>query len=421
MAVKHKGRKMKVNDDDSKESGLKLHKTNCDTLYRWSMWRMYLNEELSRVISARRDHLDYSNSVFSVTSPYIRHPDGKVYGHQMKKLFKRNMKHSHSGDILSDNVYLVYGLPRVSIKNRAPEEVQKLHESVHELEMLHKQRDRQSDDSAGADEQISKLFDFVTSDDTVNDNYESVRLLGETEKYQGISNSGADFSTTGVQSASSGHIKDDLLAKLDSSSNGNTKDGDKVDINMTTKSQKHIPPVSKSRLFWERLAHKKSEIIDMGKDKPDIKDNHEHTMISDEILQKQQKLLKKPTPKRTSRDLWRTLRERKTEILQLREITEGQKNEHGNQIKRRESKTSQLWGFIFHKKKELVPLKRGNKVPIEVTKSHNGYGQKGFALESNDSKPNISPRNFEDSFQKELAARLKKRRDHLEPTLENTE
>lgn len=404
---------MKITEGD-KEGGLKIHKTNCDMLYRWSMWRMYLNEELSRVISAKRDHLDQSNSIYNVTSPYIRHPDGKKYGNQMKKILKRNIRDAHPANILSDNVYLVYGLPRVSLRKRVPDEVHQLHESLHELEMNY--RRRESDGSLGADEQINRLFDFVTADEIHNDDpmffgHLSPKIHSDPQvsepsavtKYSEFDNNQVNIET-----------------KQENTQTNSNSDGDKAEL-YHTKSEKDVPLASKSRLFWERLAGKKSEIIEMAKQNPETKDNHEHVVISSEILQKQQKLLKKTVPKRTSKDLWRTLRERKTEILQMREMasSSGQNNEKGNHIanedKKHESKTSHLWGFIFHKKKETPAPKRGRRMSHDVTKILRDIGRKSSHPGPSDTNSNISPRNFEDSFQKELAERLRKRRIHLEP------
>ena len=416
---------MKLAEVEHKENGIRLHRTNCDSLYRWSMWRMYLNEELSRVITARHDNQDYSHSLNSITAPYIRHPDGLKYGREMKRLYKRNIRHSGSeGDILPDNMYLVYGLPRVSLNKRIPDNVQKLHDSIHELDILHMQREKQSSDVAGADEEIIKLFDFVSSDETNHDNLQLVKHTEQAKAYQlGTNSSVIDTNRIMVQKTSASNTKEGSIVQTDLSKDDSIKADDKRDINLTTKSDRHIPPVSKSRLFWEKLANKKSEIIDLGREKPEIKENNEHAIISEEILQKQQKLLKKPIPKRTSRDLWRTLRERKTEILQLREMSSHQNNEQGNiknPVRRRESKTSQLWGFIFNKKKELIHMKRGHKIPNDVDKTQNGHVRKELNSVPNDSKANISPRNFEDSFQKELAEKLRKRRDNLQSTSGNT-
>ncbi|XP_060563274.1 uncharacterized protein LOC132722750 [Ruditapes philippinarum] len=312
MTSKHKDRKMKRIEEEGQENGIRLHRTNCDSLYRWSMWRMYLNEELSRVITARQDNHDYSHSLTSITAPYIRHPDGLKHGNHMKRLYRRNISHSGtSGDILPDNVYLVYGLPRVSLSKRIPEGVQKLHDSIHELDLLQMQREKRSEDLIGTDEQISKLFDFVSSNEIDHSNQQSDKRHDQTEVYQHDNNANVNDTNRLVQNQNVTNTNDGDTVEIDVLSNGNTKTEDGRNINLTTKSDRHIPPVSKSRLFWERLANKKTEIIDMENDKAGVKENNEYTVISDEILQKQQKLLKKPLPKRTSRDLWRTLRERK--------------------------------------------------------------------------------------------------------------
>jgi hypothetical protein len=284
------------------------------------------------------------------------------------------------------------------------------------------QREKRSEDLIGTDEQISKLFDFVSSNEIDHSNQQSDKRHDLTEVYQHDNNANVNNTNPHVQNQSVTNTNDGDRVEIDILSNGHTETG--RNINLTTKSDRHIPPVSKSRLFWERLANKKTEIIDMEKEKAGVKENNEYTVISDEILQKQQKLLKKPLPKRTSRDLWRTLRERKTEILQLREMSAGQTNEQRNitnPVRRHESRTSQLWGFIFHKKKELVHMKRGHKAPSsDVSKTQNGHVKKEQMSVSNESKVNISPRNFEDSFQKELAEKLRRRRDNMLPASDNS-
>lgn len=410
---------MKFIEEEGEERALKLHKTNCDMLYRWSMWRMYLNEEMSRVISARQDHVDQSKSIYNVTSPYIKHPDGKKYGHQMKNMFCSNSKESHALNILSDNVYLVYGLPRVSLRKRVPDEVHQLHESLHKLELQYK-RAKEADGILETDEQISKLFDFVTAEEMRTDSQAIASHTGPKDYHIGGSKPVINGTNLVSSALNTNSVTQNEQKAQDNKRQDVTDNRDKSE-ETEIKSQKDVPLASKSRLFWERLADKKSKIIEMGKQKPEVKENHEHTVISSEILQKQQKLLKKTTPKRTSKDLWRTLRERKTEILQMREMTSasGQKNQHDNHNssneKKHGNKTSQLWGFIFHKKKELVHMKRGRRVSQDVGKVPREINRKKSYSGPSDTNSNISPRNFEDSFQKELAERLRKRRIHLEP------
>lgn len=420
---------MKAIADDDKDSGIKLHRNNCDTLYRWSMWRMYLNEEMSRVITARRDHSGKSHTTSALTAPYIRHPDAKKYGREMKKLFQANLTESHprhSVDILPDNVYLVYGLPRVSVRKHAPVEVQQLHQSVLELEMLHKQREKKLGDSINADKHISNLFDFVDVDVTESESENQLsgtRLAsGSSDKHPDKTIQRATGSTIEIQSPTKYSTDEHVGDNLNLSLNGSTNNATKVNIHHAN-TGKNVPLVSKSRMFWEMLADKKSEIIHTGKEKPEKTDNNEHSVISSEILQKQQKLLKKTFPKRTSKDLWNTIRDRKTEILQLRDLTSAsgqnrsREREYPHCTKKHESKTSQLWSFIFSKKKELVQMKRGHKGPNEATtKAHTEQSsKKNIHAGANDASTSISPRNFEGSFQNELAEKIRKRRIHLQP------
>lgn len=427
---------------EENDPSIRLHTNSCDKLYRWSMWRMYLNEELSRVISSRCDFSDQSKSVNKVTSPYLRHRDGVKYGHQMKRLFQRNLNNSsRSLDILPDNVYLVYGLPRASINN-VPDEVRKLHKSVKPRSTYCEQKDASSSSEAtDAGEQITKMFEFVTSDFTKGDVSQlTFRKLGKNK--------------TEIQNGSSKsrdqEINRTTRRKIFLPGEDSAESKSEVE---TVKSDKDVPLVSKSRLFWEKLASKKSDIIEMKNSKeqvngvnrhqpqpdtnkmveikgkvdhmtdandhkpqyfippppalPQTKQTTQAAGISNDILQKQQGLLKKTVPKRTSKDLWRSLADRKTEILQLREMN-GKDNP--NPIKKHESKTSQLWSFLFAKKKELVQMKQGNQ---EATKGQE-RGKKNNVSKEN-TRSTAIPNNFEDNFQRELAEKLRKRRERDVP------
>jgi hypothetical protein len=325
----------------------------------------------------------------------------------MKSLFKTNVMHSRSVEILPDNNYLVFGIPRVSMTKRSPEAVKQLHESMEEIDLLRKLRLAEAEET---EEEITKLFEFATSEVSKIDSQATDRHLNETGHVQLESNTLNDEKPKSTQQLTQEKITNNVV-------NGIHSNNVKTDTNRT-KSERDIPMVSKSRQFWEKLANSKSEIVELDHDKKAIKENHDNAVISSEILQKQQQLLKKTIPKRTSKDLWRTLRERKTEILQMRELIseknahaqESQKHHyHQQQSKKHENKTSHLWGFIFHKKKELLQMKRGHKVSHEGPKSLLDRGKKEDA--KIDSKN--SPTNFEDDFQKELAEKLRKRRSEI--------
>ncbi|KAL4236620.1 hypothetical protein ACF0H5_005004 [Mactra antiquata] len=451
--------------NEENDAGIRLHTNSCDKLYRWSMWRMYLNEELSRVISSRRDFSDTSKSVTKVTAPYIRHRESIKYGRQMKKLSKRDSRKPRAVDILPDNVYLVYGIPRVSI-NKIPDEVRKLYVSVPSCQSSNQQKHQESSECPDPAEQITKMFEFVTSDFTKGDVSKlTFRKLGENNSSLSFqSSSNWRGSKQSLDQKSNSTIR--RIIALPGDTNGPT---DKQSDVEATVNEEEVPLVSKSRLFWEKLASKRTDIIDLKSSKgqatetniprpnyvippppapppispnstqnisdktaevqtqqsngqvnngnippppvsPELKQTKEAMGISNDILQTQQQLLKKTVPKRTSKDLWRTLAERKTEILQLREMNGNVDNSSSNSGKKHESKTSQLWSFLFSKNKELVRMKQGSKGSQDGSKGHQQEKGKKHNV-SNDKNSSLNPDNFEDNFQKELAAKLRKRRE----------
>ena len=338
------------------ESDLKLHTNHCDKLYRWSMWRMYLNEELSRVVLAKPPNIDQSNTISSVTSSYTNHPDGRKHGRQMKRLF-RTSKEDTGLDNLSDNMYLVYGLPRVSLSNRAPEPVRQLHKSVSNLHLGRKQ-------NGTAEDEIAEMFNFITRD--VSDTDDSVSSRGR----ECVVNIHSDHRNRGIKNV---HRQSE-----------------------TTDRKQHSGPSDGARFIKKKVSTKDRVSKQANIHSGGHTTKTENTAISSDILQKQFQLLKSSRPKRTSRDLWQTIRERRLDIVQMQE------QEHGHiKAKKEKSKTSQLWDFIFARKKDLIRMKREKESTSKTADRK---------MTSNASK-DIAIGNFEDPFQRELQQRLQERQE----------
>lgn len=122
----------------------------------------------------------------------------------------------------------------------------------------------------------------------------------------------------------------------------------------------------------------------------------------------------KATPKpKTSKDLWRNLSDRKTEILKMSE-----------NVKHKESKSSQLWNFIASRKNDLLHIKRGHKNANDIPGGKPDNQKTVTVLrkepthQAADSVP--KPCNFQDSFQMELEARLRQRRNREQANKEDT-
>lgn len=316
------------------------------------MWRMYLNEELSRVILAKGHVDDNSSTVSSVTSSYTNHPDGRKYGRQMKRLFLRSTATKEfSFDNLPDNMYLVYGIPRVSLTIRAPERVKQLHMSASDLHRTGKKES--CNDEEG--EEIAKMFKFITHD--VSD--------GESMSSDRNGKHGAPTSK-----------KDERRLH---------KEPNKTNIN----NKSDIQSPSKSQIFWENMSSTGNLSIQVNKlPVVQVKGGNSVADIS------QSNLPKTAGPKRSSKVLWQTIRERKTDILQMRD----HRNNKCTQ-KKEQTKTSQLWGIIFARKKDLIHMKRKAEI------KQNRHNLKVLQTESK-----VVPiGNFEDPFQRELHQRLQER------------
>lgn len=261
------------------------------------MWRMYLNEELSRVILGNPKLSDQSKTVDSVTSSYVNHPDGKKYGRQMKRLFRSGKAaKSFSLDNLSDNMYLVYGLPRVSLTNHTP--VKQLHQSVCNM---HQPKLQNGGMNHITDDAISEMFKFITHE-RLSESEDSGSSSGP--KYVRSSNTELVKREPALQRKESRRTQVDIHSKRDESS-----------------------VITSSKILWN--------------EKLDAK-------------QVNRKELKSALPKRSSKLLWQTIRERKSDIIRMH--TDGRPH-----IKPEPSKTSQLWSFIFSKKKDLIRMKRNMK------------------------------------------------------------
>lgn len=320
------------------------------------MWRMYLNEELSRVISAKRYFMDQSNSIERVTSSYTNHPDGSKYGRQMKKIFRSGGDtRTPSFDILPDNMYLVYGLPRVSLHNQIPESVRRLHESTSCLRRSNTENDGRSGDVT--EDQISEMFKFVTlgvAESDYADSTNTVSVADNKRQFRLKDNVEVEANGPNEQLQASTFLSNSDVAQNASSKSLVRKDSRFSMTNLPRK-QQNSPPETQYHV----------------------------TPNKDVIL-----------PIRSSKDLWRTLRERKPEILQM-----SRKNKDKTSAKKEQSKTSQLWAFIFSRKKDLIQMKREMRPSSEVS---------GSAVLTQEVE-SLSPRDFEDAFQRELQMKLKAR------------
>ena len=380
-------------------SSLSLHSANCDKLYRWAMWRMHINEDMSRKISDRRDFGDRSASVTSVTLPYLKHPDCCKYGKLMRKRFGRVADVGYYRDRLrlSDSQYLIYGIPRVTLNKTVPAEVKTLYRSCPNIRYLPEntisetrerteevEKRRESDES----DQITELFKFVSFDHTPETSSQT---------------SSHETHSTGTKDATN------TQTLLNENANLGAMVSDDIDKERL---------VTRSKVFWKKLAERKHDIIELGKENdnktPEIPSkSHEEHIISSDILLKQQKLLKATPKPKTSKDLWRNLSDRKTEILKMSE-----------NVKHKESKSSQLWNFIASRKNDLLHIKRGHKNANDVPggKPDNqktvSVLHKEPAHQAADSVP--KPCNFQDSFQMELEARLRQRRNREQTNKEDT-
>ena len=441
----------------SRNDKLRLHSYNCDKLYRWSMWRMHLNEELIKAITntnpweVNTDNVNRKVTVGSITSAYVNHPYALAHGRRLRKAFRRSVPRN-SDNVLTDNVYLVYGLPRVTLSRKVPLEVKEMYASMEELAIYHK-----NEMSKDADDKISDIFDFISAYSRPGDPNLTYRRLGKAKHDQeekrvdeGLSVK-SNMNTTergnGIPTAPPPTRQSTIK------SFANDKQATK-----RSRSELEFPLVSKSRLFWERLASKKNELVQMSREQrsndskeaqptpspvvnvpsnvppappppplpslqttptkvpsppgppppppppppplPNVAKVKKDKVVSSDILNKQQNLMEQ-TSKSRGKDLWRTLAQRKTEILQLRELNENAgKNE--NRSKKPESKTSQFWGLIFSRKNDLLQNKRKKADPNDNKKK----GRDDSKMKPDHA--NDAP--FGDNFQRELAERLRKRR-----------
>ncbi|XP_052777659.1 uncharacterized protein LOC128214975 isoform X2 [Mya arenaria] len=349
------------------------------------MWRMHLNEELAGAAMSMPGH-KRSEMVTNITSSYYNRRESWVYGRQMKSLSSTGTCPTLPS-VLSDNIYLVYGLPRVSIKQNTPKYVTEMHQSLHELDLVTKR----SCTSFDAAKELNIQQEYMC----VNGDVRKHIVSSESSIPEGIHNYSQNENDSQVRfkEQPSNEVADVVA----------TSSTKPIHMNSNDKCETAIPKVSKSLEFWEKLAKRKNEIIELEKvhivTKSD--NSNERGAISCELLQNQQKLLKKTLPsKRSSKDLWRSVAQRKTEIVLLKENDRLAPNEQ-------KQKTGQFWSFIFSKKKDILQMKRsGNKTESNDKKE---------VQEKKSSKDNV-PKTFEDSFQKELADKLRKRRVAAENT-----
>ena len=383
-------------------SGLGLHAVGGDKLYRWAMWRMYINEDMSRKITDWRDLGDRSSTVTSVARPYLKHPECCNYGKLMRRRYgyEQDTLHYKNRLKLSDSQFVVYGIPRVSLNKYVPAELQKLKQSCPEIPSTianiteksfynldenpsdfetpsNELDDERHSNTKDETEQITELFKFVSFENTPN------RSRRESTN---------DTTDHPISHDVSSNQPENELTSIDNVAN------DAVDKERL---------VTRSKVFWKKLAQRKHDIIELGKENnipeapppPPNKLSHEMHVISGDILLKQQTLLKatpKSKPLKSQKDMWRSLAENKTEILKL-----------SDNVKHRESKTSHFWNFIAGKKNDLLQIKRGVKSYSDVAGGRHDNHKTGTVL-NNDA--GAKPDNFQDAFQRELEEKLRRYR-----------
>ncbi|KAH3695327.1 hypothetical protein DPMN_082784 [Dreissena polymorpha] len=353
-------------EQTNNENGLRLHTKYCDKMYRWVIWRISLNEEISRAITKKDGQRHRSNAASRVTETYILRHDAGTHGRQMKQL-SLPPKSDASINVLSvlpDRDYLVYGLPRVRLPTKVPVDVKELHDSSREMDAFLSRN--VSDTYSNSETSASLSSSSQTESQNIADDLHHIKAKSKPE-------------TDDTQPSEEEIVKPSnaRVSKPRVNANGT--------INPIA--------VNKSRMFWERLAGRKNEIISLNKTEnhkfEDIPKSKSHTntnncLVSNDILQQQQRLLKKTNKTRSSKDLWQTVADRKREIAEM----------NGGLNKKDQSK-SHLWGFIFSKKKDLLHMKRTGVKQDDVNR-----------------KNNVSDKqvNSGNPFQRELAERLRKRR-----------
>ena len=374
-------------ESQSSRSALRLHSPNCDKMYRWAMWRMYLNEDMSLKISNREDFGDTSSTVMSVAQPYLQHPDSFDYGKMMRQKFGQSRGKRYNGPRLADNQYLVFGIPRISLHKDVPTDLVKLYRSCPDISYMSEnvkensiERMQEKQINATTEsEQITHLFRFVSSEIT------DQSLQERNQDHTDSSNTNKEVSAKAENETSN---IDNIISE---------------DIDQERQ-------VTRSRIFWKQLADRKQDIIQLGQEtggsaKVLPKQTRQEHVISSDILKKQQTLLRATPKPKSNKEMWKSLAERKTEILKLSKSNEN--------VKRKEGKSSHLWNFIFSKKNEILHIKRGQKSNNDISATRRD-SKSGSALNNDlpkhktDSLPKAI--DFEDSFQKELAERLRKRR-----------
>ena len=374
------------------QNSLSLHTANGDKLYRWAMWRMYINEDMSCKISDWRDLGDRSATVTSVARPYLKHPDCRKYGKLMRRKFGHDMDTVHYRNRLklSDGQYLVYGIPRVSLNKYVPTEIQKLKQSCPDIPSTFAnigENGFENLDEAPSDNEISLAEMDDNRRTSIKDETEQITELFKFVSFENTPNTSPRESTSDTTDAPISHQVSSNQPQNDITSIDNVAN-DAVDKERL---------VTRSKVFWKKLAQRRHDIIELGKENPipsppPLPDkSHDTHVISSDILLKQQKLLKatpKPTP---HKDMWRSLAERKTEILKM-----------SDNVKQKENKSNQLWNFIASKKNDLLHIKRGVKNYSDVAGLKHDNHKSGTVL-NNDS-------GFQDPFQRELEEKLRRYR-----------
>ena len=293
---------------------------------------------------------------------------------------------------LSDGQYLVYGIPRVSLNKYVPLELQELKQSCpdipatfvnvtengfdnlddslvdHETPLTEIQDDHNQGSTKDETQQITELFKFV-----------SVENTPKTSPRR----SANDTTNAPISFDVSSSLHENEITSIDSVAN------DAVDKERL---------VTRSKVFWKKLAQRKQDIIELGKENnkipvappPPPTKIHENHVISSDILSKQQTLLK-AAPKSKPKNHWKSLAENKTEILKL-----------SDNVKQKESKSSHFWNFLAGKKSDLLQIKRGVKTYSDVASGRH------------DNDNSAKSGNFQDSFQRELEEKLRRyRQSHL--------
>lgn len=359
------------------------------------MWRMYVNEDMSCKITDWRDLGDRSATVASVARPYLKHPDCCKYGKLMRRRFgyEEDTVHYKNRLKLSDGQFLVYGIPRVSLNKYIPAELQNLKQSCPDIPSTFANIGDGDFDNFNENTSDNKTPSTEIDEDRYGSTKDETEQITELFKFVSFEN------TPNTSRRQSTNINTDAPISPAVSSNQPENEITSID-NVANDAVDKERLVTRSKVFWKKLAQRKHEIIELGKENnipvaPPLPPNnlgHEAHVISGDILLKQQKLLKATPKSKPQKDRWRSLAENKTEILKL-----------SDNVKQKENKSSHFWNFIAGKKNDLLQIKRGVKSYSDVAGNH----KTGTVLNNDTSG---KPDNFQDPFQRELEEKLRRYR-----------